>query len=211
MVTWLLTFRRRTRPPGERVMPGNYGAGRYPFRTCQRSALAASRNGASLPGTGDPISTESGRLHAYFSRRATRCILPSARRDLRSPLPLCPGRTRASALRGMTGNTGTGTVREPTCSTSGRMTVAGRCHGRAAQPCRARRPLPARLPACPRPDRRLPARTAARPGLPQPGYPRPAAGPELLGRPGTPPSRHRQPDPAAAGRRRLETADAHPD
>jgi hypothetical protein len=43
--------------------------------------------------------------------------------------------------------------------------------------------LPARLPARSRPDRRLPARTAARPGSRQPGEPRPASGPELLGRP----------------------------
>ena len=47
-------------------------------------------------------------------------------------------------------------------------------------------------------------------GLPQPGYPRPAAGPELLGRPGAPSSRHRQPAPAAGRRRRLEAAAAQP-
>lgn len=83
-------------------------------------------------------------------------------------------------------------------------------HDRAAQPRRTRRPLPARLPARPRPDSRLPARTTAGPGLPQPGYPRPAAGPKLLGRPGTTSPRHRQPEPAAGDRRRMETADARP-
>jgi hypothetical protein len=63
------------------------------------------------------------------------------------------------------------------------------------------------VPPDPRPAGRLPQRTPARPGLRQPGTAGPPAG-HVLGRPGSPPSRHRQPAPERRDRRRVEAADA---
>ena len=88
--------------------------------------------------------------------------------------------------------------------------AAGVAHGGPENPGRTDRPLPAHLPARPRPARGLPAGAPARAGLQQlegsgllPGQP-------VLEGPRVAPSGPRQPAPARRGRRRLAAATADP-
>ncbi len=194
-LAWLVAarLRRRAGPRHGRIPRSSGFARLQALCATRRPAAADSPHSHAAPGRGHPgrqgrrcsPASSSATSWSCWTPRPTCTAPPEPRRRL------LPAAARDGDLRPRSAGP-----------------AAGTAHRGPAHPRRDDRPAPPHLPAHPGPAGRLPERTPARDRLRQPGTASPPAG-HVLGRPGSSPSRHRQPAPDCRGRRRVETAPAH--